>query len=262
MLYGARINYKIGRCGYMDININIPKVEDILSERINSIQNRLPVRIVSDNKHDTFESILKANIEKPEETFESTEPAAHAGINQNILNSSMKMPKVSLDIYDEWYSKLLLASRYLKHNVVENTEAVDVEYLQDKAQLMKIIDENINIASQKYGIDPNLIRAVIRQESGFNPAALSRVGAQGLMQLMPGTARSLGVKNPWDIAQNIDGGTRYLRDQLDNFNGDLELALAAYNAGPYNVIKYNGIPPFAETQNYVKKVLSYYYSTR
>ena len=115
----------------------------------------------------------------------------------------------------------------------------------------------IQSSAQKYHLDPALVKAVISAESNFRADARSSAGAMGLMQLMPGTARGLGVANAFDPAQNIEGGCKYLRQMLDRF-GSVESALAAYNAGPGNVKKYGGIPPFKETQNYVKKVLAKY----
>ena len=121
---------------------------------------------------------------------------------------------------------------------------------------MKMIKSIVKQASQKYHVPEKLVLSVIKAESDFNPEAISKAGAIGLMQLMPQTAVELGVKNIWDIRQNIMGGVKYLSKLLGEFK-DYKKAIAAYNAGAGNVKKYNGIPPFRETQGYVKKVLAY-----
>jgi len=115
----------------------------------------------------------------------------------------------------------------------------------------------INAAAAKYQVDPRLVSAIAQTESGGNQGAVSSAGAVGVMQLMPDTAASLGI-DPYNKAQNIDGGTKYIKEMLDTFNGDVRKALAAYNAGPQAVKDYGGIPPYAETQNYVNKVLDIY----
>lgn len=121
----------------------------------------------------------------------------------------------------------------------------------------KIIQASIRKAARKYHLSPALLQAVIKAESNYRVRAVSPAGAQGLMQLMPGTAKELGVKDPFNIRQNIDGGARYLRNMLTRFNGDLEKALSAYNAGPGTVAKYNGHVPYPETRSYVARVLRY-----
>jgi len=124
--------------------------------------------------------------------------------------------------------------------------------------MRQTIENEIELAAVRHSIDPNLIRAVIRVESNYRHDAVSHAGAMGLMQLMPGTAASLGVTDPFDIGQNINGGTMYLRRMLDMFDQDLELALAAYNAGQGNVRRFGGIPPFQETMNHIPRVQHYF----
>lgn len=126
-------------------------------------------------------------------------------------------------------------------------------YLKTSASLEEIFTE----AAEKYNVPKNLIKAIAKAESDFNPNATSGAGAQGIMQLMPATARELGVTDSYDPYQNIMGGTKYISEMLAKYDGNVSLALAAYNAGSNNVAKYGGIPPFKETQNYVVKVTGF-----
>lgn len=120
------------------------------------------------------------------------------------------------------------------------------------------VDAAIAAAAAKHNVDPNLVRSIIQVESNFNPHAVSRKGAMGLMQLMPATARDLNVTNPFDVEQNVDAGTRHFKGLLDNFNGDVSKSLAAYNAGAGAVTRHGGVPPYAETRDYVKKITRLY----
>lgn len=140
-------------------------------------------------------------------------------------------------------------------NVLQNVQAKN--NTSSSVSAGTTMDQIFEEAARKYGIDANLLKAVGKAESDFNPAAVSSAGAVGVMQLMPATAKSLGVTDSYNARQNIMGGAKYLSQMLDRYDGNVKLALAAYNAGPGNVDKYGGIPPFKETQNYVNKVLDY-----
>lgn len=124
------------------------------------------------------------------------------------------------------------------------------------------VERWVNSASDQHRVDPDLVRSVIKAESGFNPRAVSPKGAQGLMQLMPGTASQLGVKDAFAPGENVEGGTRYLRDLLVLYNNDMAKALAAYNAGPQRVAQYNGVPPYRETHAYVAGVIKDFNRTK
>jgi soluble lytic murein transglycosylase-like protein len=121
------------------------------------------------------------------------------------------------------------------------------------------IDSAIEEAAARHNVDPNLVRAVVKVESNFNPNAVSRKGAMGLMQLMPSTARQLKVNNPFDPEQNVDAGVRHLKQLLESYGGDIKLTLAAYNAGAGAVARSSGVPRYAETQNYVRRITNLYY---
>ena len=135
--------------------------------------------------------------------------------------------------------------------------SVQPKDLPEPEDELTAIEAGIHRAAARYDLSPALIRAVVKAESDYQSRAVSPAGAQGLMQLMPATAMELGVADPFDIEQNIDGGARYLRQMLDQFGGELKLALSAYNAGPGTVARYDGDVPYAETRNYVARVMQY-----
>lgn len=221
-----------------------------LNNQVRNIKEQIygPQQPVAQNPMDTLYPANKKNVQ----SFE------------NILQSSAKTD----------FGSLLLGPQAMnvKANIIKNTSAqtfnnaikeinstnavqnVSQTSGTSKSQILSMISK----VCEKHGVDEKLVKALIKQESGFNTQATSKVGAMGLMQLMPATAKGLGVQDAYNPMQNVDGGVRYLKSMLNKYNGNIILALAAYNAGPGAVDKYDGVPPYPETQNYVKNILANY----
>ena len=207
------------------IESNFQALENVMGQ-INSINNNK----IAKNDNNNFQSVLDGKI------------------NENVKKEETPKEEIELGPIDE-YTKKIEANK--KENVDLKSK---VDLMSQKAN----IDEIVETFAQKYNIDGDFIKAMIKQESGFNPNATSKKGAMGLMQLMPSTAKSLGVNDAYNPWENIEGGVKYIKGLMDRFNNDEKLALAAYNAGPNAVKRYGGIPPYKETQNYVKSIMSTY----
>lgn len=189
-------------------------------DNTNEIKTEQPPYFNSD-----FKKILDTKMGKTPEPLEKVEPEA-----QEIIETLESNEKEAIN---------------LKSKLDLNAQSAD-------------IDEIIETFSNKYDVDSDFIKAIIKQESGFNKNAKSKKGAMGLMQLMPSTAKSLGVTDAFDPYQNVEGGVKHLKGLLNKYDGNMELALSAYNAGSGAVKRYGGIPPYKETQNYVKSIMSMY----
>lgn len=215
------------------------------ASQLNSYINRMQQK----NSIDSIYPPSSNNVQSFEKVLSNT-TAANFG--------SLLLNKNSLDVNGKIYNNESLSnlsmSQALQNLEPENeTSSINSTYAS-KSQLISMINQ----VAQKHGVDEKLVQALIKQESGFNPNAKSKVGAIGLMQLMPSTAKAMGVKNPYNAAQNVEGGVKYLKSMLNKYNGNIILALAAYNAGPGAVDKYSGVPPYKETENYVKNILANY----
>ena len=208
-----------------------------IKQRVNALEAQLnPAKNVETSVEAKFANVLKDS---------SNENVKFRLTNQSRFDALTKMPEISQ----------LAAIKAAKNNeTIDSIKAVQNVQNNSKSQIREMISQ----IAQKHGVDEKLVNAVIKQESGFNPNATSHCGAMGLMQLMPATAKGLGVKDAYNPMQNVDGGVRYLKSMLDKYNGNVVLALAAYNAGSGAVDKYKDVPPYKETQNYVKSILANY----
>jgi Transglycosylase SLT domain len=215
----------------------------------------------------TEEHGRKVYVNEDEPAQKHTAPAAPQAKRSSLVYWSSKesrwkpVPSAGTPSMQAARSAAAEVSQYFGH---ESTQSANAKILAANSRghqaTQDEIDASIVMAAARHDVDPNLVRAVVKVESNFNSNAVSRKGAMGLMQLMPQTARSLNVKNPFDPAQNVDAGVRHLKSLLESYGGDVNLTLAAYNAGSGAVARSAGVPHYAETQDYVRRITKLYYS--
>ncbi len=243
------------------MGITGPNINDILTRKVQDIQSRLPIQmtLVGDLKDSFANALAEASasasaaqsLQNASGLSDATGPvsglADTLGTDGSTLSSSLSSA---------------LAAKLLGANPASAYASTSTTYPKLNAEqldaLMPRIDAAIAENAANTGIDARLLRALVRQESSFQPFSVSSAGAMGLTQLMPDTAAGLGITDPYNVEDNIRGGAKYLQQQLASFGGDTTLALAAYNAGPNAVKASNGVPPYAETRDFIQKVLSYY----
>ena len=243
-----------------EIDLKQPQVEN---------QNNSDFKTILDGKINEIENIADDTEKKESEILPIYEDEAILNKQENTITDKIKEIEKVPEKKVEQVSALETDFINIPEEQVEleDTDDIKIESTDLKPKISlnpkrSDINQIIETLSEKYGVDSNFVKAIVKQESGFNPKATSKKGAMGLMQLMPATAKSLGVDDAYNPWQNVEGGVKHIKNLLSKYNDNQELALAAYNAGSGAVQKYGGIPPYKETQNYVKSIMSMYNKTK